>query len=134
MDAGYFNEDLGGATHTSKSIYASDSSAASELILPAFENIRNEISGSDFLATGYLVLLGTRPQSKEITKQYICISRRAGFPFTRFSESASGSDDLVFQQDKPINRFFIVHLPQVVDVNTPQMHHASGECSHMIKL
>jgi REP element-mobilizing transposase RayT len=48
----------------------------SELILIAFENFRNKISANDFWAPGYLVVLGSRPQLKEMVKQYIRMSRR----------------------------------------------------------
>lgn len=48
----------------------------SELILSKFENIRNDNSIKDFWATGYLVVLGTRPHPKEMIDQYIRLSRR----------------------------------------------------------
>jgi REP element-mobilizing transposase RayT len=48
----------------------------SELILSSFENIRNEISADGFWAPGYLVVLGIRPHSKEMAKQYIRMIRR----------------------------------------------------------
>jgi REP element-mobilizing transposase RayT len=48
----------------------------SELILSTFEHIRNENSTDDFWASGYLVVLGTRPHPKEMIEQYIRLSRR----------------------------------------------------------
>lgn len=48
----------------------------SQLILSTFENIRNENSTNDFWASGYLVVLGTRPHPKEMIEQYIRLSRR----------------------------------------------------------
>jgi hypothetical protein len=48
----------------------------SELILSTFEQIRNKISTDDFWASGYLVVLGTRPHPKEMIEQYIRLSRR----------------------------------------------------------
>ena len=48
----------------------------SELILTKFEDIRNGNSIKDFWATGYLVVLGTRPHPKEMIDQYIRLSRR----------------------------------------------------------
>jgi REP element-mobilizing transposase RayT len=48
----------------------------SELILSTFENIRNKNSTNDFWASGYLVVLGTRPHPKEMIEQYIRLSRR----------------------------------------------------------
>lgn len=48
----------------------------SELILSTFEPIRNKISTDDFWASGYLVVLGTRPHPKEMIEQYIRLSRR----------------------------------------------------------
>lgn len=48
----------------------------SELILSTFEHIRNENATSDFWASGYLVVLGTRPHPKEMIEQYIRLSRR----------------------------------------------------------
>ena len=55
--------------------------ATSELILSTFEHIRNENSTNEFWASGYLVVLGTRPHPKEMIEQYIRLSRRQqGFP------------------------------------------------------
>jgi REP element-mobilizing transposase RayT len=48
----------------------------SELILSTFENIRKINSTNDFWASGYLVVLGTRPHPKEMIEQYIRLSRR----------------------------------------------------------
>jgi len=48
----------------------------SELILSAFEHIRNESSVNDFWAPGYLVVSGSRPFSKEMIGKYISLSRR----------------------------------------------------------
>ena len=48
----------------------------SELILSTFEHIRNENLTNDFWAPGYLVVLGTRPQPKELIERYICMARR----------------------------------------------------------
>jgi REP element-mobilizing transposase RayT len=48
----------------------------SELILSTFVNIRNKISTNNFWASGYLVVLGTRPHPKEMIEQYIRLSRR----------------------------------------------------------
>ena len=48
----------------------------SELILSTFEHTRNEVSVNGFWAPGYLVVLGSRPQSQEMAKQYIRMLRR----------------------------------------------------------
>jgi REP element-mobilizing transposase RayT len=48
----------------------------SELILSKFEKIHGNNSNNDFWATGYLVVLGTRPHPKEMIEQYIRLSRR----------------------------------------------------------
>ena len=48
----------------------------SQMILSTFEYIRSENSADDFWATGYLVLLGMRPDLEDMIKQYIRISRR----------------------------------------------------------
>jgi REP element-mobilizing transposase RayT len=48
----------------------------SELILSTFEDIRNKISTEGFWASGYLVVLGTRPHPKEMIEQYIRLCRR----------------------------------------------------------
>jgi len=48
----------------------------SELILSKFEQMRDKNSTNDFWATGYLVVLGTRPHPKEMIDQYIRLSRR----------------------------------------------------------
>ena len=48
----------------------------SELILATFGHVRNEISVNGFWAPGYLVVLGSRPQSQEMAKQYIRMLRR----------------------------------------------------------
>ena len=50
--------------------------ATSELILSTFEQIRNKNSTNDFWASGYLVVLGTRPHPKEMIEQYIRMSHR----------------------------------------------------------
>jgi REP element-mobilizing transposase RayT len=58
----------------------------SEMILSTFEHIRNENSANDFWATGYLVVLGSRPLSKEMIEQYVRMSRRQQLSFpVRFS-------------------------------------------------
>lgn len=55
----------------------------SELILSTFEHIHHENSTDDFWASGYLVVLGTRPHPKEMIEQFIRMSRRqqVSFPF-----------------------------------------------------
>lgn len=54
----------------------------SELILSTFEHIRNNNLINDFWATGYLVVLGTRPHPKEMIEQYIRLSRRQQEPYS----------------------------------------------------
>jgi len=48
----------------------------SELIVSTFEYSRKESLHGDFWEPGYLVILGSRPDPKEIIEQYIRLSRR----------------------------------------------------------
>ncbi len=54
----------------------------SELILSTFEHIRDNNLTNNFWASGYLVILGTRPNPKEMIEQYICLSRRQKASFS----------------------------------------------------
>ncbi|MCC6259630.1 MAG: transposase [Anaerolineales bacterium] len=48
----------------------------SRMIFENFGRIRQENLSNDFWAPGYLVVLGTRPHSKEMIEQYIRLTRR----------------------------------------------------------
>jgi len=54
----------------------------SELILSTFEHIRDNNLTNNFWASGYLVILGTRPNPKEMIEQYICLARRQKASFS----------------------------------------------------
>ena len=74
----------------------------SEMILSAFENIRNESSVNDFWAPGYLVVLGSRPHPKEMIEQYVRMSRRQqeAFPIQSL-ESTSEPDGFRLSAGRP---------------------------------
>jgi REP element-mobilizing transposase RayT len=75
---------------------------ASEMILSAFEHIRNENSGNDFWTPGHLVVLGSRARPEQMIKQYIRMSRRQQkFLPVRSLESASGSDEFRLSTGQP---------------------------------
>jgi REP element-mobilizing transposase RayT len=96
VDADYFQWGLRIIPSTQTSQFMQEiRQKTSELILSAFENIRDEISVNDFWAPGYLVVLGIRPQSREMIEQYIRMSRRQqeSLP-ARFSKLASVSEKI----------------------------------------